>query len=224
MWPRRPAGSGPRGPETTCRSGTSEAGARGCRPTGSRSCVRTRSVCRAAERYSTPAPGRAASAIGGVPASNFWAPRSSSARREVDRADHLAAGQERLHRLEEFAPGPRGPRYLSARAPCGQTRRRSPQPIDWTSTGMCGTACAPSMSDTAPAARCARPSRDGIDRAESFETWVKATSFHRRVPGAHRAAGTAARHGHRPRGSEARRRAPGRASARERCSRGAPSR
>ena len=39
---------------------------------------------------------------------------------EVDLADHLAAGQERRHRLEQLAPRPQRARSPSAPASCGR--------------------------------------------------------------------------------------------------------
>ncbi len=92
------------------------------------------------------------------------------------RGDHVAAGEERRHLLQQLACGRAARRPRSARAPCGRSRRRGPRPAPPV-TGMWGTAWAPSTSDTAPAARMrAVHLRDGVDRAEHVETYVNATS------------------------------------------------
>jgi hypothetical protein len=53
---------------------------------------------------------------------------------------------------------------------------------DWTSTGMCETACAPSSSTVAPQRwAIAIISRAGVIVPSAFDTWVNATSLVRDV-------------------------------------------
>jgi len=99
---------------------------------------------------------------------------------KVDLADHVAAGKEGRHRLEQLAPCPQrsgagGPKHLVA----GEDVEVGPDLLDV--DGMCGTAWAPSISTSAPAAWAISVScLTGLIVPSMFETWLKATSLGRR--------------------------------------------
>ena len=106
------------------------------------------------------------SAIAGVPASNFHGSSFQVVRSSVDRADHLAAGQERIHRLQQLGRAPTA-RRSPGRTSCGPRSRRSRSPAPGTSTGRWGAAWAPSTTMTAPSSCAQRGQRrDVVERAQ----------------------------------------------------------
>ena len=116
-------------------------------------------------------------------------------------------------------------RCRSGRAPCGRSRRRSRRRARPTSTGICGTACgAVDERHRAGGARARDDLRDRVDRAEHVRDVRERDHPHvaARELGVELRRATA-RRARRPPGSAAPRRARGRAPARARCSRGAPS-
>ena len=123
--------------------------------------------------------------------------------------------------------GRAAPRRRSGRAPCVRSRRRSRRRSSPRSTGICGTAWAPSISTSAPASWARRTiSATGLIVPRTFETWASATS-------ADVAAGELARRARRATAcrrsvdvevAQLARRSPASPAATGRCSSGAPSR
>ena len=100
-------------------------------------------------------------------------------RLEVDRGDHVAAGQERLHLLEQLARGRAARRCRSARAPCARSRRRSRR----RSQRRRPASAAPPARRRSATARRRRGSRavisaTGLIVPSTFETCANATSLH----------------------------------------------
>ena len=124
------------------------------------------------------------SAIAGVPASNLLRQLVERGPSSRDRADHLAAGQERRHRLEQLLAAPQRARARSGRRACGPRRRRSRSPAPATSMGRCGADCAPSTTSTPPlGVRPVAELADGLIVPSEFDWWTTATSLTRPLGG-----------------------------------------
>ena len=84
-----------------------------------------------------------------------------------DRGDHVPAGEERRHGVQQLGAAVQDADAGRARRPCGRSSRRSRRPARARSTGICGTACAPSTTTIAPAAWARRTiSCDRVDGPE----------------------------------------------------------
>ena len=116
--------------------------------------------------------------MSGVPASNLQGTSLNVGAAQVDLADHLATAHERRHLLEQLAPRPERARAgRPERLVAGEDEEVGVR-ASWTSTGPCGTACAPSTSTSAPAAwALATISLTGLIVPMPFDTAVKATSL-----------------------------------------------
>ncbi len=122
--------------------------------------ARARAPCRAPRGSRPRRRGRPPRRSSGCRPRTSTAARSRSRCCDVDGGDHVAAGRGTAASARAARGGRAARRCRSGRAPCGRSRRRSRRRSRATSTGICGTAWAPSISDDrAGGARAARRSR-----------------------------------------------------------------